>query len=195
MRDPFSLEAEQSVLGAMMIEPALIDLLAADLEAKDFYWQDNSEVFNAIIELNSLNRRIDFLTVGEHIGTLESGDSALAYAAQIQNGTPSVANSEQYARIVRERSLDRCLIAAAQEIHQIAHSTMDTPDKIAAAQSEILAIDGESSTAETVEAYDVLVEHMDLLEKRMAQGDSISGIRTGLEEFDKHTGDCSQNSL
>lgn len=195
MRDPFSLEAEQSVLGAMMIEPALIDLLAADLEAKDFYWQDNSEVFNAIIELNSLNRRIDFLTVGEHIGTLESGDSALAYAAQIQNGTPSVANSEQYARIVRERSLDRCLIAAAQEIHQIAHSTMDTPDKIAAAQSEILAIDGESSTAETVEAYDVLVEHMDLLEKRMAQGDSISGIRTGLEEFDKHTGGLQPEQL
>lgn len=195
MRDPFSLEAEQSVLGAMMIDPALIDLLAADIEAKDFYWQDNAEVFTAIIELNSINRRIDFLTVGEHIGTLESGDSALAYAAQIQNGTPSVANSEQYARIVRERSLDRCLIAAAQEIHQIAHSTMDTPDKIAAAQSEILAIDGESATAETVDAFDVLVEHMNLLEKRMNQGDSISGICTGLEEFDKHTGGLQPEQL
>ena len=120
MRDPFSLEAEQSVLGAMMIDPSLIDLLAADISEKDFYWQDNADVFKAILELNSLNRRIDFLTVGEHIGTLESGDPAYAYTAQIQNGTPSVANSEQYARIVRERSLDRCLIAAAQEIHQIA---------------------------------------------------------------------------
>ena len=195
MRDPFSLEAEQSVLGAMMIDPALIDLLAADIEAKDFYWQDNADVFAAIIELNSLNRKIDFLTVGEHIGTLENGEPAFAYTAQIQNGTPSVANSEQYARIVRERSLDRCLIAAAQEIHEIAHSTMDTPDKIAAAQSEILAIDGESATAETVEAYDVLVDHIDLLEKRMNQGDKISGICTGLEEFDKHTGGLQPEQL
>lgn len=195
MRDPFSLEAEQSVLGAMMIDPSLIDLLAADISEKDFYWQDNADVFKAILELNSLNRRIDFLTVGEHIGTLESGEPAYAYTAQIQNGTPSVANSEQYARIVRERALDRFLIAAAQEIHQIAHSTMDTPDKIAAAQSEILAIDGEAATSETVEAYDVLVEHMDLLEKRMNQGNSISGIRTGLEEFDQHTGGLQPEQL
>jgi replicative DNA helicase len=195
MREPFSLEAEQSVLGAMMIDPALIDLLAADISEKDFYWQDNADIFKAILELNSLNRQIDFLTIADHIGTLENGDSALGYAAQIQKDTPSTANSEQYARIVRERSLDRALIAAAQEIHQIAHSTMDTPDKIAQAQSEILAIDGESATAETVEAYDVLVDHIDLLEKRMNQGDVISGICTGIEEFDKHTGGLQPEQL
>jgi replicative DNA helicase len=195
MRDPYSLEAEQSVLGAMMIDPSLIDLLAADLAEKDFYWQDNADIFKAVLELNSLNRNIDFLTVADHIGTLSSGDSALAYAAQIQNGTPSVANAEQYARIVRERSLDRALIAAAQEIHQIAHSTMDTPDKIGQAQAEILAIDGEAATAETVDAYDVLCEHIDLLEKRMNQGDTISGICTGLEDLDKHTGGLQPEQL
>lgn len=197
MRDPFSLEAEQSVLGAMMIDPSLIDLLSADISEKDFYWQDNAEIFRGIMELNALNRRIDFLTVGEHVGNLGGGEGgpAFAYTAQIQNGTPSLANAEQYARIVRERSLDRTLIAVAQEIHEIAHSTMDTPDKIAQAQSEILAIDGESATSETVEAYDVLMQHIDLLEDRMNRGGEITGICTGLDDFDKHTGGLQPEQL
>ena len=122
MRDPFSLEAEQAVLGAMMKAPEMIDLLATDISAKDFYWQDNADVFKAIMELNSLNRNIDFLTVGEHIGNLDNGNGgpAFAYCAEIQNGTPSTANAEQYARIARERSMDRALIAMAQDIHDIA---------------------------------------------------------------------------
>jgi replicative DNA helicase len=195
MRDPFSLEAEQSVLGAMMISPELIDLLSADVTEKDFYWSDNAEIFSAIMALNAQNLPIDFLTVAEQIGTMSDGSPALVYAAQLQQGTPSTANAEQYARIVRERALDRALIAAAREIHAIAHSTADTADKIAQAQGEILAIDGESATSETVTVFDVLTAHVDLLEQRMNQGGAISGICTGLKDFDEHTGGLQPEQL
>ena len=195
MRDPFSLEAEQSVLGAMMMAPEMIDMLCADISAKDFYWQDNADVFKAILELNSLNRHIDFLTVGEHIGTLDSGDSALAYAAQIQNGTPSTANAEQYARIVRERSMDRSLIEAAREIHEIAHSTIQTEDKISRSQTAILGLDTETATNDTVNIFDSLVKHMDVLEVRLSGDNAVTGIATGHEDFDNHTGGLQPGGL
>lgn len=190
MRDPFSLEAEQAVLGAMMKAPEMIDLLATDISAKDFYWQDNADVFKAIMELNSLNRNIDFLTVGEHIGNLDNGNGgpAFAYCAEIQNGTPSTANAEQYARIVRERSMDRALIAMAQDIHEIAHSTMQSEDKISQTQLKILGIDAESAQDETVEILDSILKHMDVLEARLNSDGSITGIATGHDEFDQHTG-------
>lgn len=190
MRDPFSLEAEQAVLGAMMKAPEMIDLLATDISAKDFYWQDNADVFKAIMELNSLNRNIDFLTVGEHIGNLDNGNGgpAFAYCAEIQNGTPSTANAEQYARIVRERSMDRALIAMAQDIHEIAHSTMQSEDKISQTQTKVLSLDVEAATNDTVSMFDSLVKHMDVLEERLNSDGSITGIATGLDDFDQHTG-------
>lgn len=195
MRDPFSLEAEQSVLGAMMIAPEMIDLLCADLSANDFYWKDNADVFKAILELNSLNRHIDFLTVGDHIGTLDSGEPAFAYTAEIQKGTPSTANAEQYARIVRERSMDRCLIEASREINEIAHSTIQTEDKISRVQTTILGLDTETATKDTVNIFDSLVKHMDVLEERLAGDNAVTGIATGNEEFDNHTGGLQNGGL
>lgn len=197
MRDPFSLEAEQAVLGAMMKAPEMIDLLATDISAKDFYWQDNADVFKAIMELNSLNRNIDFLTVGEHIGSLGNGEGgpAFAYCAEIQNGTPSTANAEQYARIVRERSMDRALIAMAQDIHEIAHSTMQSEDKISQTQTKVLSLDVEAATNDTVNMFDALVRHMDVMDERFNGGDEIKGIATGHEEFDKHTGGLQDGSM
>lgn len=195
MRDPFSLEAEQSVLGAMMIAPEMIDLLCADLSAKDFYWHDNEVIFKAIIELNSLNRHIDFLTVGEHIGNFENGEPAFAYTAEIQKGTPSTSNAEQYARIVRERSMDRYLIEASREINEIAHSTIQTEDKISRVQTTILGLDTETATKDTVNIFDSLVKHMDVLEDRLAGDNVVTGIATGHEEFDEHTGGLQNGGL
>ena len=67
MREPYSLEAEHGVLGAMMIRPELIDLLTADLRAEDYYFGDNAEVHRAIVSLQSDNQPVDFLTVAERI--------------------------------------------------------------------------------------------------------------------------------
>jgi replicative DNA helicase len=179
----------------MMIAPEMIDLLCADLSASDFYWHDNEVIFKAILELNSLNRHIDFLTVGEHIGNFDNGEPAFAYTAEIQKGTPSTANAEQYARIVRERSMDRCLIEAAREIHEIAHSNIQTEDKISRSQTAILGLDTETAANDTVGIFDSLVKHMDVLEVRLAGANVVTGIATGHDEFDEHTGGLQNGGL
>jgi len=184
MRDPYSQEAEQGLLGAMLIQPELIDLLCADLVEGDFYWPDNAQVFRAILSLRAEQKSVDFLTVSERMGSLENGDNALAYTAEIHRNTPSAANAHEYARIVRERSLDRALIGSARRIHELAHSREPIAEKIAAAQADVLALDSETGTAEIISAADVLRDHVEELQRRFDLGGKLDGLSTGLRDLD-----------
>lgn len=183
-RDPYSQEAEQGVLGAMLIKPELIDILSADLTESDFFFAYNREVFRAIQAMRSKGRDIDFLTIAEYIGTMGDGDNPLPYCAELHKNTPSVANAKEYARIVLERSIDRALIQAAESVHEIATSDSSTQDKISQAQAALLSINSESAGAETITAREALEQHVDELERRLALGDQIDGLSTGIESLD-----------
>lgn len=184
MRDPYSLESEHGVLGALMLRPELIDTLTADLAAEDFYWPEHAEIYRAILDLNAAGKGVDFLTVAERIGDMPDGGPALAYTAEIVKNTPSVANAATYAAIVRERALDRALILCGDRIGEIAQSDQPTAEKIAAAQAELMAIDGESATSEIVKAEDVLFDHIQVLQARSDRGDKLDGLSTGIADLD-----------
>lgn len=185
MRDPYSLESEQSVLGAMMLRPELIDLLSADLSAEDFNFADNAEIYRAILALQSDSKPADAVTIGAYLGDLASGSSALAYAAEITKNTPSVANAHAYAETIRERSLDRALIELGARINEIAYGDQPTADKIAYAQSAVLALEGESATAEVVKAEDILDDYIEVLQARADRGEGIDGLSTGIADLDE----------
>lgn len=184
MREPYSLEAEHGVLGAMMIRPELIDLLTADLRAEDYYYGENAEVHRAIVSLQSDNQPIDFLTVADRIQSLPSGDCPLAYCSEIVRNTPSAANAKAYAEIVRERSLDRALIACGDRLAEIATGDQPAAEKVAAAQAEVLSLDSQAATAEVVKACDVLALHVDELQRRHEKGGEIDGLSTGIKDLD-----------
>lgn len=184
MRDPYSLEAEHSVLGAMLLRPELIDLLSADLAVDDFYFADNADIYRGILALHSENKAVDAVTVGSYLGELSEGVSAIAYAADIARNTPSVANADSYAATVRERSLDRAMIQLSVVINEIAHGTQPTSDKVAAIQTEALAIDSKSATAEVVRAEDFLDDYIEVLQARADKGEGIDGLSTGIEDLD-----------
>lgn len=185
MRDPYSAEAEHGVLGAMMQRQELIDVLSADIQAEDFYWPENAEVFRAILNLNSAGKGVDFLTVAEAMGLRDGGESALSYTGEIVRNTPSVANAAAYAGIVKERSIDRAMLLCGDRLVEIAHSDQPTSEKIAAAQAELMAIDGESATPEIIKAEDVLVEHVETLQARSDRGDELDGLSTGIADLDE----------
>jgi replicative DNA helicase len=178
MRDPYSHEAECGVLGAMLIKPELIDMLSADLAEADFYWQNNRDTYRAILSLRAEGKAVDFLTVAERMGV------NIADTAELQRNTPSAANAQEYARIVKARSLDRSLINAAQTIHEIAHSDSATADKVSAAQAEVLAIDGTAASQEIIHAGDVMRAHIEELERREELKGAMDGLSTGLADLD-----------
>ncbi|MBI6684572.1 replicative DNA helicase [Pseudomonas viridiflava] len=185
MRDPYSLEAEHSVLGAMLLRPELIDVLCADLAVDDFYFEDNAAIYRGILALHAESKPVDAVTVGVFIGVLADGVSAISYAADIAKNTPSVANASSYAATVRERSLDRAMIQLGSRINDIAHSDQPTPDKVAAIQTEALAIDGKTSTAEVIKAQDILDDYIEVLQARADRGEGIDGLSTGIADLDE----------
>lgn len=185
MRDPYSVEAEHGVLGAMFLRPELIDILSADLTVDDFYYDDNAALFRGIIALHGENKPADAVTVGLYLGTLPSGDNAVAYAAEVTRNTPSAANAASYAATVRERSLDRAMIELSVRISEIAHSDQPTVEKVAAVQAEAQAIDGQSATSEVLKASDILDDYIEVLQARADKGEGIDGLSTGIPDLDE----------
>lgn len=183
-REPFSQEAEQGVLGAMLIRPELIDLLSADLKPSDFFYQYNRDVYQAIQTMRQNRIAIDVLTVAEQIGTLSNGDSPLDYLVNLHRNTPSAANANEYARIVLARSIDRALMDAAQAVHDIAYGDGSAEDKIAQAQAQITGINATSASPETISASEAVERHVLELERREQLGGKIDGLLTGIESLD-----------
>lgn len=185
VKEPYSQEAEQAVLGAMLIKPELIDILSADLKESDFFFGDNRAVFKGIMGLHGNGKPVDFLTVGEHVGLLDDGTPAFAYTAELHKNTPSAANAKSYAQTVISRSIDRSLFAACFNINEIAGGEGTAEDKIALAVAEIGSINTGSGETETIKAGDVLRLHLEELERREALGGAIDGLSTGIDSLDK----------
>lgn len=198
MREPYSLEAEHGVLGAMMLRPELIDVLSDGLAPESFFFADNAAVFRAILELSREGQGVDFMTVAERIGTLCDGSLALGYTGEIVRNTPSAANAHTYARIVAERAMDRALMAAGERIHEIAVSDMESADKLAAVQAEVMGIDSGAATDDIVMAADVLVEQVEVWQERHSRyerGETLMGLSTGLKDLDEKLGGLQPEQL
>lgn len=185
MRDPYSLEAEHGLLGALINKPELIDLLSADLKSTDFHWPQNAEIYRAILALASERKHIDYITIADSIGTMDDGESAMVYCAEISVNTPSTANAQSYANVIRERAIDRQLITAAQNIHEMAYGTQSTAEKVAAVQAEVLSIDNDSATPEVLGIADIMRDHVEELQRREDLGGRMDGLGTGIKKLDE----------
>lgn len=185
MRDPFSLEAEQGLIGGMVIDPSMIDVWSDGLKADDFYWPDNGEIFATIVSMAANREVIDFVTVADRIGTLQSGNDALIYCAEIKNGVCSSANAGAYSRIVLERKLDRIIANVAEEVHEIAMSAQPTDAKIAAVQAQVQRIDAGESVSDVHDLAEGLGDYVSELERRRDLQGKFDGLETGLKDLDE----------
>lgn len=188
MRNPFSLEAEHGVLGAMLLRNELIDILSAELTPEDFYWLESGELFRGILALHGEGKPVDAVTLGEFLGTVMTEDgpeSAVYLAGTLQANVYSAANAMEYARIVRERSLDRALIAAADRMRELATTDSPQADKVGAAQAMILGLDSKTSCVEVRHAADVLDDHIGELQRRADLGGKLDGLSTGIGDLDE----------
>ncbi|WP_145012367.1 replicative DNA helicase [Pseudomonas oryzihabitans] len=184
-RELFSLEAEHNVLGAMLQRPELIDVLMADLKASDFYDRDCAEVFRAIQVMQSQGQPVDAFTVADKIGMLSDGTLALGFTGQLHHNVTAASNAKEYARIVRERAMDRALLGLSQRIVDLAHQNAPTEDKVAAIQAEVLGLDSDTTSEVIVDAWDVLSEHMATLERREELQGGFEGLSTGIPDLDE----------
>lgn len=190
MNELHSLEAEHGVLGAMLRQPHLIDVISDNLASDAFAWEDNADLYRLILELHADGQPVDVITLSDRRAELPSGTRTLAYAGEIQANTPSVANAKSYAQIIRDRAICRQLAAAAERINEVAHERADIEDKISLAQSIVLGLDATGSDGECQMIGDILAEHIEILQERLDRfenGIVMDGLGSGIPDLDKYT--------
>ncbi|MES2491089.1 MAG: replicative DNA helicase [Pseudomonadota bacterium] len=190
---PHSIEAEQSVLGGLMLDNRAWDNLADRINDGDFYREDHQLIFRGIAELCGTNKPCDFITLCEHLrhqGKLENA-GGVSYLGTLANDTPSAANVMAYAEIVRERSVLRTLIAAGGDIAELGfrpdgrgHSEL-----IDVAEQKVFAIRNKSAHGSTqYEMMPALMDKIDAhIERMRLNPGGHAGLPTGFDDLDKMT--------
>ncbi|HXN10308.1 MAG TPA: replicative DNA helicase [Steroidobacteraceae bacterium] len=191
---PHSIEAEQSVLGALLIDTTSWDQAADMVAAEDFYRPDHRVIFEALAELALSGRPGDVVTVAEQLerrGQLEQA-GGLAYLGTLARDTPTAANVRAYAQIVRERALLRRLIEAGRAItasvfSEQGLSARDLVDRAEARVFEIAEL-GARSGSGVVRVSTLLPPLIDKIDEWHSNPDKLRGLATGFADFDRLTG-------
>lgn len=188
MRELYSIESEHGVLGAMMIDESLVDEVLSRVSASDFSDLENAALFNAIIETREAGEPIDAVTVGTRVPVLPSGRSMIQFAGSIVANVPSAANWEVYAKHVRERSVLRAIVQAAESIRESVSTDQPLAEIIANAQQSIAELrDMGGMEADYKRLSDVVPAVIDGIDDRH-NNRTVPHLSTGLPEFDKLLG-------
>ncbi|EPS3389507.1 replicative DNA helicase [Vibrio vulnificus] len=191
---PHSLEAEQSVLGGLLLDNERWDTVAERVVSKDFYSRPHRLIFDAIKSILEENKPLDLVTLSEHLERREQLEDVggFAYLADLAKNTPSAANINAYADIVAERALVRNLISVANEIADAGYDPQgrSSEDLLDLAESKVFAI-AEERTSENEGPQNVdsilekTLERIELLYK--SPQDGVTGVDTGFTDLNKKT--------
>jgi replicative DNA helicase len=190
---PHSLEAEQSVLGGLMLNNRVWNDLADKLAEADFYRTDHQLIYRGICDLIGGGKACDFVTLTEHLrhaGKLEEAGGA-SYLGSLASDTYSIANVISYAEIIRERSVLRGLIAAGADIGDLGYRPdgRDPGDLIDEAEQKVFAIRERGAKGKS--SHEAIGSVMDRVNKRIDtlrnNPSALAGLATGFVELDKRT--------
>lgn len=195
---PHNLEAEQAVLGCMLLDADVIPTVTEIIRSEDFYRQDHREICEAILDLSERAMPIDIITVSEqlqHRGTLDSV-GGLDYLASISNAVPTTGNARHYAKIVEEKSLLRKLIKASSEISSMSYeASEDAVYVLDKAEKSIFDILQKRNTQGFSHIKDVLLETFNRLEELYNTKGYVTGIPTGFTDLDYKTSGLQNSDL
>lgn len=189
---PHSMEAEQSVLGAMLIDPKAIVDCSAILDADDFFNSDHRVIFAGILELAKTCDAIDFVTFSEFLRTRELLEVAggIQYIGTLAADTPSSANAKAYAEIVRERAQLRALIRIGNQIVEDGYRPDGRkPEEIIQEAEKTLNASRLAGRrgAETDESYATIMARVESQLERASKGEKRHGLHTGFAALDDLT--------
>jgi len=190
---PHSVEAEQSVLGGLMLDNNAWDKIADAVTEEDFYRRDHRLIFRAVAALAARTEPFDVITLSEWLGKqgLLEDAGGLAYLGTLAKDTPSAANISAYAAIVRERSVLRQLISVGNDISSSAYQTegRSTEELLDNAERRVFQIAEQGARGKQgfTAIKDLLVKAVDRIDTLFQQDNPITGVPTGWNDFDEMT--------
>ena len=186
---PYNLRAEQSVLGAVLLEPGVLADLVEILRPEMFYQRSNGEIFSQMLRLYTAGYSLDFVTLQEAVsasGAFESPDAAVQYLTSIAETVPSVSNVKAYARIVEEKYRVRQLMLAAQSILEQSNEESDADLLLENAEQRLYEIRSGRGQTGLTQMNDVVVDTLITLQQLSGPNRSkYAGIPTGFTGLDE----------
>lgn len=185
---PHSMEAEQAVLGGLLLDNTALDRIADLIVESDFYRQDHRQILNAIARLIGDSKPADVVTVAEMLQSLGELESVggLPYIVSLASNTPSAANIRHYAGIVRERSFRREILAVSQRLADLAHEpALDQETRMATAMQEVMSLGEVAKTGREAKTLNqVILSALEAIDARIKNPGMVSGVSTGFTQLD-----------
>ncbi len=184
---PVSVEAEQALLGAIIVSPDAFDKIGGMITTEDFYVAEHQHIYSALLKMYSQNKTIDVVTLVNTLVEMGDRDEAggIQYITLLAESVPAATNVKDYAKIVKDKALLRRLIKVCDEINEDAYNETDVRAVIDSAEQKIFELSHNSTTKEFRHIRDVLqVVYRDLERLSETKG-AIQGTKTGFSGLDQ----------
>ena len=184
---PVSIEAEQALLGSIIVNPDAFDQIGGIITAEDFYVTEHKHIYNALIKMYAQNKTVDVVTLVNALVELGDRDEAggVQYITLLAESVPSTNNVKDYARIVKDKATLRKVIQVCDEINEDAYNETDVRTVIDSAEQKIFDISNNNDTKEFRHIRDVLRNVYRDLELLSETKGAVSGARTGFSGLDR----------
>ncbi|WP_020617474.1 replicative DNA helicase [Paenibacillus daejeonensis] len=195
---PQNLEAEQAVLGAVLLQGEALITAMERVRSEDFYTAEHQQIFDAMVELGEAGQPIDLVTLTAYLQDHQQleGIGGVSYLAKLVGGVPTAANVDYYAQIVEEKSMLRRLIRTATEIVTDGYAGEDQVSALLSdAEARIMELSNRRSSSGFISIRDVLMEVFEKVEQLYTNKGNASGIPSGFHDLDKMTSGFQRNDL
>lgn len=195
---PQSLDAEMSLLGAVLIDEEVLADASEHVGAEDFYDKRHSMIFGAMMRLYERHKPVDLLTLTDELQKkdqlTEVGGSA--YLTELTNYVPTAAHASSYAEIVAQKAVRRRLIKASADISQLGFDeNTTTQELLEKAEAELFSVSDQSLKQDLVSLESILTDSFDRIEELHRNKGQLRGIRTGYRDLDTMTAGLQRSDL
>ncbi|MGI8826007.1 MAG: replicative DNA helicase [Chloroflexota bacterium] len=195
---PNSVEAEQAVLGSLLIDPRAVERIAAFLRPEDFYLPNNGQIFRAMLALYERDRPTDIVTLADHLQAENRLDDmgGPAYLASLGRMVPTSINVEHYARIVERLAVLRRLVDAGNRISSIGHQErLEADDALGEAERILFEVSRLRVTRDFESLSTILTDVYDKIDHIHSHESEITGTTTGFADLDRLTSGMQRSDL
>lgn len=194
---PQSIEAEEAVLGAILVNPASLGKIVEFLKPESFYKPAHKMIYEVALELFRKSEPIDIVTVSEFLRNKDELEKVggRAYINDLALNVVTTANVDYYAKIIREKEIKRALINAGSEIVSMSYESDDTGRVLDDAQKLIFNIAAQKDTTDLVSIQDLVVTSYEQIEYRFYNQDELTGVTTGYYDLNNMTSGLQKSDL